>query len=75
MVLTVDYVFTREYLDNNRYECYAHPSSELTDQVPFTYRINLQHCLWTELFGYLMHPKIPTTGQDMRIADVGTGTG
>ncbi|KAI1496242.1 S-adenosyl-L-methionine-dependent methyltransferase [Biscogniauxia marginata] len=50
-----DYVFTRDYLDNNR--------------------INLQHYLWRQLFGYLTHPKIPTDNPNIRIADVGTGTG
>ncbi|RYP89415.1 hypothetical protein DL769_000066 [Monosporascus sp. CRB-8-3] len=50
-----EYVFTRDYIDNNR--------------------INLQHYLWVELFGYLTHPKIPTSDPDLRIADIGTGTG
>ncbi|KAL2759085.1 hypothetical protein ACRALDRAFT_2041091 [Sodiomyces alcalophilus JCM 7366] len=50
-----EYVFTRDYLDNNR--------------------INLQHYLWTELFGYVIHPKIPTDDPHLKIADVGTGTG
>ncbi|OJJ69856.1 hypothetical protein ASPBRDRAFT_678263 [Aspergillus brasiliensis CBS 101740] len=50
-----NYVFTRDYHDNNR--------------------INLQHYLWTELFGYHIHPSIPTSNPNLRIADVGTGTG
>ncbi|CZT23716.1 uncharacterized protein RCC_09430 [Ramularia collo-cygni] len=50
-----DYVFNRDYLDNNR--------------------INLQHYLWREIFGYLIHPSIPTGAPDLKIADVGTGTG
>ncbi|RAK84510.1 hypothetical protein BO79DRAFT_259285 [Aspergillus costaricaensis CBS 115574] len=37
--------------------------------------INLQHYLWTELFGYHIHPSIPTSNPNLRIADVGTGTG
>lgn len=37
--------------------------------------INLQHYLWSELFGYLIHPDIPTRDPHLRIADVGTGTG
>jgi len=55
MTSSVDYVFTRDYFDNNR--------------------INLQHYLWVELFGYLIHPGIPITKPDLKIADVGTGTG
>ncbi|KAF7369271.1 Demethylmenaquinone methyltransferase [Mycena venus] len=50
-----EYVFTRDFLDNNR--------------------INLMHHLWTKMFGYLLHPKIPTDKADLRVADVGTGTG
>ncbi|KAJ5690742.1 hypothetical protein N7462_005134 [Penicillium macrosclerotiorum] len=52
---STDYVFTRDYLDNNR--------------------INLQHYLTVQLFGYHIHPSIPITNKDLRIADVGTGTG
>lgn len=35
----------------------------------------MQHYLWVELFGYHLHPKIPTEGPQLKIADVGTGTG
>lgn len=55
MTSATDYVFTRDYLDNNR--------------------INLQHYLWGELFGYLTHPDIPTGNPHLKVADVGTGTG
>ncbi|XDG01416.1 hypothetical protein ABKA04_001031 [Annulohypoxylon sp. FPYF3050] len=37
-------------------------------------RVNLQHYLFVELFGYLLHPKIPTQKSNLRVADVGTGT-
>ncbi|GAQ10911.1 hypothetical protein ALT_8232 [Aspergillus lentulus] len=51
-----EYVFTRDYLDNNR--------------------INLQHYLVVQLFGYRIHPSIPVKDvNNLRIADVGTGTG
>ncbi|GFF39398.1 hypothetical protein IFM46972_05873 [Aspergillus udagawae] len=51
-----EYVFTRDYLDNNR--------------------INLQHYLVVQLFGYRIHPSIPVKDvRNLRIADVGTGTG
>ncbi|PKX94356.1 uncharacterized protein P174DRAFT_460432 [Aspergillus novofumigatus IBT 16806] len=51
-----EYVFTRDYLDNNR--------------------INLQHYLVVQLFGYRTHPSIPVKDvNNLRIADVGTGTG
>ena len=38
-------------------------------------RINLHHYLCVELFGYLTHPEIPTADPNLKVADVGTGTG
>ncbi|KAI1392525.1 S-adenosyl-L-methionine-dependent methyltransferase [Hypoxylon trugodes] len=38
-------------------------------------RLNLYHYHWIDVFGYRTHPKIPIDGSDLRIADVGTGTG
>ncbi|KAI0805718.1 S-adenosyl-L-methionine-dependent methyltransferase [Xylaria sp. FL0064] len=38
-------------------------------------RINLMHFLWTKLFGFAMDPKIPTEAANLRVADIGTGTG
>ncbi|MCJ1239924.1 hypothetical protein MMC14_007922 [Varicellaria rhodocarpa] len=37
-------------------------------------RLNLQHYLWTQELGYLIHPSIPQEGK-LQIADIGTGTG
>jgi hypothetical protein len=38
--------------------------------------INLQHYLVVQLFGYRIHPSIPVKDvSNLRIADVGTGTG
>ncbi|KAI2602805.1 S-adenosyl-L-methionine-dependent methyltransferase [Hypoxylon sp. NC1633] len=38
-------------------------------------RLNLYHYQWVEVFGYRTHPKIPIDGSELRIADVGSGTG
>ncbi|CAD6580719.1 MAG: hypothetical protein ASARMPREDX12_000249 [Alectoria sarmentosa] len=38
-------------------------------------RLQCQHYLWKETLGYLIHPSIPLEGKDLKIADVGTGTG
>lgn len=39
-------------------------------------RLNLQHYLWKDQTGYLLHPSISLSGaENLRIADVGTGTG
>ncbi|PHH64521.1 hypothetical protein CDD81_4300 [Ophiocordyceps australis] len=44
------------------------------DYVDFN-RLNLQHFLLKDVFGYNLHPKIPRQQKSLKIADVGTGTG
>lgn len=38
-------------------------------------RQNLQHYLWKDGIGYLLHPSIPTDVEDLRVAEIGVGTG
>ncbi|KAI1879089.1 hypothetical protein JX265_003266 [Neoarthrinium moseri] len=38
-------------------------------------RLNLQHYLWKDIFGYALHPKVPRDQKSLKVADVGTGTG
>ncbi|XDG05653.1 hypothetical protein ABKA04_005268 [Annulohypoxylon sp. FPYF3050] len=38
-------------------------------------RINMMHHIWTRIFGYNIHPKVPSEAANLRVADVGTGTG
>ncbi|KAF3009094.1 hypothetical protein E8E14_009141 [Neopestalotiopsis sp. 37M] len=38
-------------------------------------RLNLMHHHWVKDFGYLIHPRIPTTGDNIKVADIGCGTG
>ncbi len=38
------------------------------------FRLGLQHFLWREALGYLVHPDIPLDHEKVKIADVGTGT-
>ncbi|KAK8101519.1 S-adenosyl-L-methionine-dependent methyltransferase [Apiospora kogelbergensis] len=44
------------------------------DYIDFT-RLNLQHHLWKDIFGYSLSPKIPRDKEFLKVADVGTGTG
>ncbi|KAI9877444.1 MAG: hypothetical protein M1830_003866, partial [Pleopsidium flavum] len=37
--------------------------------------LNLQHYVWTAEVGYLLHPTIPVDGENITVADIGTGTG
>jgi ubiquinone/menaquinone biosynthesis C-methylase UbiE len=37
--------------------------------------LNLQHYLWRETCGFTIHPAIPIDKPDVKIAEVGTGTG
>ncbi|KAI3317738.1 S-adenosyl-L-methionine-dependent methyltransferase [Xylariaceae sp. AK1471] len=50
-----DYVFTRDFLDNNR--------------------LNLLHHYYVRDLGYLIHPRIPIQDADLKVADIGCGTG
>ena len=38
-------------------------------------RLHVQHHLWSETFGYMLNPAIPTSDHELAIADIGTGTG
>lgn len=44
------------------------------DYIDFN-RLNLQHHLWKDIFGYSLSPRIPRDRKSLKIADVGTGTG
>lgn len=50
------------------------PEVTLTEDF-YEHSINLMHHLWTKTFGYNIHPNIPTEAANLRVADVGTGTG
>ncbi|RAQ52228.1 hypothetical protein AFGD_008707 [Aspergillus flavus] len=51
------------------------PDYVLTRDYLDNNRINLHHYLCLELFGYHTHPEIPTADPNLKVADVGTGTG
>ena len=40
-----------------------------------TARLNYQHFLWKEQLGFLVHPSIQVARPDVKVADIGTGTG
>ncbi|PKX88641.1 class I SAM-dependent methyltransferase [Aspergillus novofumigatus IBT 16806] len=47
----------------------------LNRNVAASTRLSLQHYIWKENMGYLLHPSIDVSRPDLAIADVGTGTG
>jgi hypothetical protein len=47
----------------------------LNRDVLATTRLNLQHYIWKEAMGYMLHPSIKIPSSNVLIADVGTGTG
>ncbi|KAL5363156.1 S-adenosyl-L-methionine-dependent methyltransferase [Aspergillus floccosus] len=47
----------------------------LNRDVAASTRLSLQHYIWKENMGYLLHPAIDVSRPDLAIADVGTGTG
>lgn len=78
-----EYILTRDFHAMTRYvESPAPPctyqistSERVNKTSPPMDRLNYQHFLLREQYGYLLHPNIPTDHEDgMTIADVGTGT-
>ncbi|PQE18640.1 umta methyltransferase family protein [Rutstroemia sp. NJR-2017a BVV2] len=51
------------------------PDYLLVRDMHASIRLNLQHYLWKDGLGYLLHPSISLNGPNTRIADLGTGTG
>ncbi|EAW21020.1 class I SAM-dependent methyltransferase [Aspergillus fischeri NRRL 181] len=47
----------------------------LNRNIAASTRLSLQHYIWKENMGYLLHPSIDVSRPDLAIADVGTGTG
>ena len=68
------YVFNRDYLSSIRSGIVL-ADSFLVYQLTMKYRLNYMHFWSRKLCGYLLHPLIPIKGTDLRVADVGTGTG
>lgn len=50
-------------------------SAKFQGMVNHEQRLNLQHYILKDMFGYSLHPKIPRNQKSLKIADVGTGTG
>lgn len=49
-------------------------SQPISVQLIAITRLNYNHLLLKEFAGYLINPRIPTSQENIRIADVGTGT-
>ncbi|KAL9103071.1 MAG: hypothetical protein Q9187_009049, partial [Circinaria calcarea] len=67
-----DYMLVRGYQGSARSGCF--PPYHIAPQL-IRYRLNLQHFFWKDQLGYNLHPSIPTSNPEIKIADVGTGTG
>ena len=69
------YVLKRSYIASARYVGH-HRLPEHCVVINVLTRLNLQHLLWVNDFGgKLLHPDIPIKEEELRLADVGTGTG
>ena len=56
--------------------CYPHFKLLQDDTETLTSRLNLQHYLWKQQQGYLIHPAISCIQEkSLKIADIGAGTG
>jgi hypothetical protein len=66
------YPLSRDFLDFNRH---VNPPGACLDSRLYERRLNLQHYLWKDIFGYNIHPKILQHRGLLKVADVGAGTG
>lgn len=60
----------RTFRDSARYD--SIPRYVLRTHIT---RLHLQHWIWKEHLGYLLHPAISFSGSDVSVADIGTGNG
>lgn len=71
--ITDEYILARDLSGSIR--CVAELSNNQPWlQVLMSNRLDAQHLLWRLYNGYTMNPKIPISS-DMKIAEIGTGTG
>ena len=69
-----EYMFSRSFRDSARQAASYHPSCVCVTELPKPcWRLHLQHWIWKERLGYLLHPSIPTSSPNCRVADIGTG--
>jgi SAM-dependent methyltransferase len=56
-------------------ERYVPNSHHRSIQTDFSDRLDEQHLIITKTLGFLIHPNIPLISPNLKIADIGTGTG
>ena len=66
------YILSRGFAANVRFVLEYRARSEINSR---TIRLNLQHYLWKDEVGYLLHPSIPLDVENLSVADIGVGTG
>jgi len=67
------YILSRGFGANTRFGLRL--STKILNKLKIFLRQNLQHYLWKDEVGYLLHPSIPIDGENIRVADIGIGTG
>ena len=65
------YILSRDYGANTRQAMHLSTIPDLTLSI----RLNLVHYVWQDMFGYLLHPTIATNRQNLKVAEIGVGTG
>ena len=66
------YVLSRGFAANIRFALEYRSGSGNNSRI---IRLNLQHYLWKDEVGYLLHPSISLDVEDLSVADIGVGTG
>lgn len=69
-----EYMFSRSFRDSARQAILTiSTTASSTDQGSLRKRLHLQHWIWKERLGYLLHPSVPRSALSCKVADVGTG--
>ncbi|PQE23680.1 UMTA methyltransferase family protein [Rutstroemia sp. NJR-2017a BVV2] len=69
----VSYMLSRGFNANGRLVVVYCIASDISTQLMV--RTTLQHYLWKDGLNYLLHSSIPTTSKNLKIAEIGVGTG
>lgn len=67
-----EYMLSQGYRDSARQATITFCPKQLVPKI-LTSRLHLQHWIWKEVAGYVLHPSIPKSAPDWTVADIGTG--
>ena len=78
MMAEPSYVFSRGAPASVRYVHYLGSSSiniKLDKLIDILDSLYIQHWMWRYQTGYILHPKVDTSKDNLKVADIACGTG